>query len=70
MAIKRYLVVHPKLIMGEPLKQGQEIDADEDYVKSLIASGKIKLVVAENQEKKLTHAIKSKRQRSSRNKTK
>ena len=52
MATKKYLVVHPKLSMQNgkggltALKQGKEISLEEAAAKSLVASGKIKLVVA------------------------
>lgn len=70
MSKKRYLVVHPRLTMGEPLTAGQEIEFEETHVESLVSSGKLKLVVAEKPKRKLTNATKSKRQRSKRNTTK
>ena len=73
MAKKRYLVVHPKLVMGEPLKAGQEIQLEEAHAKSLVSSGKLQLVVGKEPEskpkRKLTNGSKSKRQASKRDKT-
>lgn len=71
MSKRRYLVVHPKLVLGEPLSAGQEVELEEAHAQALVSSGKLKLVVAEEPKptkKKLTNGAKSKRQRSTRNK--
>lgn len=70
MAKKRYLVVHPKLVMGEPLTAGQEVELEEAHAQSLVSSGKLQLVVAEKPKRKLTNGSKSKRQRSKGNTSK
>lgn len=61
MAKKRYLVVHPRLVLGEPLKAGQEVDLDDSHAEALVSSGKLKLVVARKPKRKLTNGSKSKR---------
>jgi len=60
MATKKYLIVHPKLSMRNAkggisaLKKGKEISLEEEDAKTLIAAGKVKLVVAKKPAAKKT----------------